>query len=237
MTGQQQGQRGNANSQQGEKGQQQGGEQGGQKGQQGGQQGQATEGEGDQRGDVGDLGDLPPAVRVQQDGPQGLALEHGGDLAGQLGVVRLGQGGGRQLGVGLAAGHVGDVHGNEVVSVGLGLLAGDQLLPGVLRDRRDHRRGDLGPGLGVRECGLGREEDLLCGQLALHGVVHVGRAPQQHAAGRQQDRCQDESGDRGQTGESNGFDHTSKIARHFVVCMSRYVALLKVVSENRTDSE
>ena len=35
---------------------------------------------------------------------------------------------GRQLGVGLATGHVGDVHGDEVVSVGLGLLAGEQLL-------------------------------------------------------------------------------------------------------------
>src|SRR4029078_3919232 len=95
---------------------------------QGGQQGQAAEAEGGQRGDVGDLGDLPPAVRVQQDGPQVLALEHGGDFAGQLGVVRLGQGGGRQLGVGLAAGHVGDVHGDEVVSVGLGFLAREQHL-------------------------------------------------------------------------------------------------------------
>src|SRR5689334_12629519 len=28
-----------------------------------------------------------------------------------------------------------------------------------------------------------------------------------------------ESGDRGQTGESNGFDHTSKIARHFVAAL------------------
>src|ERR1700761_6478949 len=54
---------------------------------QGGQQGQAAEPECDQRGDVSDLRDLPPAERVQQHGPQGLALEYGGDFAGQPGVV------------------------------------------------------------------------------------------------------------------------------------------------------
>ena len=90
------------------------------------------------------------------------------------------------------------MHGDEVVGVGLGLLAGDQLLPGVLRDRRDHRGSDLGPGLGVRERSLRREEDLLGGELVVDLVVHVGRAPQQQAAGHQQDRRHGESRDNGQ---------------------------------------
>ena len=153
----------------------------------------------DDGGDVGDLGDLPPAVGVQQHAAQRLALEHGGDHAGQLGVARLRDRRGGHLGVGLAAGHVRDVDGDEVVRVGLGLLPGQQLLPGVLRDRRDHARGDLSARHRVRERGPGREEDLLRGQLALHGVVHVGGSPQQQAAGHQQDSRQGEPGDRGKT--------------------------------------
>jgi hypothetical protein len=53
---------------------------------------------------------------------------------------------------------------------------------------------------GVRERGLGREVDLLSGELALHGVVHVGRTPQQQSARYQQDRRGSESRDGGQTG-------------------------------------
>src|SRR6201996_4419048 len=128
--------------------------------------GHATEAEGGQGDDVGDLGDLPPAVGVQQHAAQRLALEDCADQAGELGVVRLGQGLSRQLGVGLAAGHVGDVDGDEVVGVGLGLLAGEQLLPGVLADRRDHAGRDLGPGLGVGERGGRGEGDLLGGEVA-----------------------------------------------------------------------
>src|ERR1039457_504263 len=76
--------------------------------------------------------------------------------------------------------------------------AGQQLLPGVLRDGRDHAGSDLGARLGGRERGLRREEDLLRSQLALHGVVHVGRAPDQQPAGRQQDHRDGEPRDDGE---------------------------------------
>src|ERR1700678_1201729 len=53
------------------------------------EQGKAAEGETGEGADVGDLGDLPPAVGVEQHAAQGLALEDGGDQAGQLGVAGL----------------------------------------------------------------------------------------------------------------------------------------------------
>src|SRR5579859_2423308 len=96
----------------------------GQHRQRGTRQGERAEAEGDQRGDVGDLRDLPPAVGVEQHAAQRVTLEDGGDLAGQLGVGRLGLGQRGELRIGLAAGDVADVHTEEVVGVRLGLLAG-----------------------------------------------------------------------------------------------------------------
>src|SRR5450756_648505 len=155
-----------------------------------GEEGQPAEAEGEQREDVRDLGDLPPAVSVQQHGPQRLALEDRGHGAGELGVAWLRLRLGGQLGVGLATSHVLDVHGDEAVCVGLSLLAGQQLLARVLRDRRDHARRDLGARLGVCERRRRRETDLLGGELALHRVVHVSRPPEQQTAGDQQDDTQ-----------------------------------------------
>jgi hypothetical protein len=65
------------------------------------------------------------------------------------------------------------VLGDEVVGAGFGLLPGQQLLPGVLRHRRDRVRGGLGARLGVRERGCGREGDLLGGGLALLRLVSL----------------------------------------------------------------
>ena len=99
----------------------------------------------------------------------------------------------------------------ESIGVGLGLLTGQQLLPGVLRDRRDHARRHIGARHRMRERGLGREVDLLRGQLVLHGVVHVGRTPQQQAACHQQQSRHGEPGDGGKTrGPAHQFNASSK---------------------------
>jgi hypothetical protein len=54
------------------------------------EEGQGAQAEHGQRDDVGNLGDLPPAVGVQQHRPQRLALADGVDQVRELGVVRLG---------------------------------------------------------------------------------------------------------------------------------------------------
>ena len=60
------------------------------------------------------------------------------------------------------------------------------LLPRVLARRDGIMLGVISAPAGVRER-RGREVDLLGGQLALHGVVHVGGTPQQQAASGEQD--------------------------------------------------
>jgi hypothetical protein len=113
--------------------------------------------------------------------PERRALEHRLDLGlgGGVSGAALGQGHGcrAQLGVGLAASDLLQVHGDEVVGVGLGLGARGQLLAGVLLQVGDHARGYLGARLGLGKRRGGREGDLLGRQLVL-GRPFVGpKAP------------------------------------------------------------
>ena len=102
------------------------------------------------------------------------------------GVRGAGQRGGADLGIHATVRHLGEVDGDEVVGVGLGLRAGQQLLPGILRHRRDHRRSDLGAGLGVSERRGRREVDLLLRQLVVDVGVHEAVTPGEQTAGDQQ---------------------------------------------------
>jgi len=148
---------------------------------------QARQAERAQRGDVGDLRHLPPPISVQQQPPQRLTTEHRLHQTRQLGVVRLRQRLSRQRRIRLARRHVPQMLGDEVISVRLSLLPGQQLLPGVLRHTRDHVRRDLRPRLRVRERRLRREVNLLLSKLAVHRVVHIGGPPQQQATCHRQD--------------------------------------------------
>jgi hypothetical protein len=90
------------------------------------------------------------------------------------------------------------VDSDEVVPVGLGVLTGQELLSSVLGGRRDHRRGDLGSGLGMLEGRLGREVDLLLGELAVDIAVYEAVTPGQQTACDHQD---DDDNDTGAAGE------------------------------------
>ena len=77
----------------------------------------------DERRDGGvqrDLPDLPERVSVQQLPAQRGALENGIYLRFQLGVARVGQGFGRELGVRLAAADLLQVDRDEMVGAGSG---------------------------------------------------------------------------------------------------------------------
>ncbi|MFD0591642.1 hypothetical protein ACFQZ4_02900 [Catellatospora coxensis] len=155
---------------------------------------------GDQRGLARLDAELAESVGGQQQAAQGLALEHGLPLRGDVGQLLL-QGGevrvvvlGRlgdlgaelglrdaQVGVGPAARGVLQVQADELVGVHLGLLAGGQLLPGVLDQTR--LLALLG-GEGVQ----GLERDVLLGELVGDvGAGEVGVGRQHHAGDRQQD--------------------------------------------------
>src|SRR5580698_4007107 len=88
----------------------------------------------------GDEGaDQRPSPCVEQQPAEGLALEQGRLLFGELRVLRSGQRGGAHLRVSLTAGDLREVHVDEVVGVGPGLVAVYELLPGVLLDSRQQR--------------------------------------------------------------------------------------------------
>ena len=96
--------------------------------------------------------------------------------------------GGGQLGVGLALAHLGEVDGDEVVGVGLGLRAGGQRLPGV-----GAHGGLVGGGQGLEPgVGCGGEDDFLGGELVVHLAVGERVAPHQQPARDEQHRGQDE---------------------------------------------
>jgi hypothetical protein len=80
---------------------------------------------------------------------------------------------------------------DEVVCVSRGLRAGEQPLPGVLLQVGDHPRRDLGAPLSFGELRLGREVDLLPGELVVDDGVHEAPAPEQQTSGHEQDDDED----------------------------------------------
>jgi hypothetical protein len=73
-----------------------------------------------------------------------------------------------------------------MVGVGLGLRTREQLLSRVLRDGWNHRGCDLGARLGVVKRRLGREVDLLLGELVVDVRVDEAVAPGQETSGHEQ---------------------------------------------------
>lgn len=125
-------------------------------------------------------------VGLEQQAAQRGAFEDRAHRALELGVFRILQSGSAGLGVDAAVRHRRQVHGDEVIGPDLGLLAAEQLLPGVLADRRNHARRNPGTGLGMRERSFGREEDLLLGQLVVNLGIHKTVAPGQQPSSHQQ---------------------------------------------------
>ena len=114
-----------------------------------------------------------------------------------------------ELRVGLAPADLLEVHCDEVIGVGLGLRAGGELLPGVLRHRRDHAGRDLGAHLGVGECCRRREGDLLLGQLVVDVAVGEAVAPQSQCAGGKEDDDED--------GSPRAQKHVESLAPHGIL--------------------
>ena len=143
------------------------------------------------RCDEGDRGEGPERVGLKQQAPQCGALEHGRclGLGGGVGGRSLGEslGLGRELRVGQPATDLLEVDRNEVICVDLCLLARHQWLPGVLRHCANHRWGDLSTRDRVGKSCLGREDDLLLGQLVVHVGVGEAVAPHEENARHHQD--------------------------------------------------
>jgi hypothetical protein len=94
------------------------------------------------------------------------------------------------------------VHRDEVVGVGLGLLAGEKLLAGVLVEER----ADLWAGRGRA---LRREEYLLLAELGVHLVADEGARPGEQTPRDEQDGCQDEP-ETGEQGIESLASHRSR---------------------------
>jgi hypothetical protein len=152
------------------------------------------------RGIHGDLSHGAEGVGVEQQAAQRLTLEGQVDQAGRLLVVRVRPSSVAQLGVGLAASGLFEVHLDEVVGVGLGLGTGDQLLPGVLLEVRLHLRV-----LQLVAAGL-REVDVLGRELGVDVVAHEAVGPGEKPA-RDEEYCGDNEAARREQGIKGASSH------------------------------